>query len=128
MKDKSEFKHGFTNPEADAPKCLIKTVFLKISQNSQENTSTRVSFLIKLKRLCHRCFLVNFTKFLRTLPAAASPNRGYLRCILKALHAFHEKRDLKSRDLQFCLQNVSNEIFKIFKMFENNMKFTRADC
>ena len=71
---------------------------------------------------------MNFTKFLRTLPAAASPNHGYLRCILKALHAFHEKRDLKSRDLQFFLQNVSNEKFKIFKMFENNMKFTRADC
>ena len=44
MKDKSEFKHGFTNPEADAQKCSVKTVFLKISQNLQENTCTRVSF------------------------------------------------------------------------------------
>ena len=28
--------------------------------------------------------------------------------------------------MRFFLQNVPNEIFKIFKMFENNMKFTRA--
>ena len=51
-------------------------MFLEISQNSQENIFARVSFLIKLKasadnfikkRLWHRCFPVNFTKFLRTL-------------------------------------------------------------
>ena len=63
---------------------FVKKVFLEISQNSQENTCTRVSFLIKLqawgqslffnkvaglrpatllkKRLWHRCFPVNFVK------------------------------------------------------------------
>ena len=53
-------------------------MFLKISQNSQENTSARVSFLIKLqasglgpatllkKRLSYRRFPVNFEKFPRT--------------------------------------------------------------
>ena len=49
-------------------------MLLKIYENSQENTCTRVSFLIKLqrpatlskKRLWHRCFPVNFGKFLRT--------------------------------------------------------------
>ena len=50
-------------------------MFLEISQNSQENTCVRVCFLIKLqarpatlfkKRLWHRCFPVNFVKFLRT--------------------------------------------------------------
>ena len=46
-------------------------MFLKISQNSLENTCARVSFLIKLlalfkKRLWHKCFPVNFTKFRRT--------------------------------------------------------------
>ena len=54
--------------------CSVKKVFLEISQNSQENTCGRVSFLIKLqappatllkKRLWHRCFPVNFAKFLR---------------------------------------------------------------
>ena len=54
----------------------VKKVFLEISQNSQENTCARVSFLIKLqnkpvtllkkKRLWHRNFLMNFVKFLRT--------------------------------------------------------------
>ena len=49
-------------------------MFLKISQNSQENSCARGSFLIKLqaeacnllkKGLWHRCFLVNFVNFLK---------------------------------------------------------------
>ena len=51
------------------PKVLYKKMFYKISQNSQENTCARVSFLIKLqtescnfnKKETH----VNFAKFLR---------------------------------------------------------------
>ena len=35
--------------EAVAQTCSVKKVFLKISQNSQENTCARVSFLIKLQ-------------------------------------------------------------------------------
>ena len=35
--------------EAVAQRCFIKTVLLEISQNSQENTCARVSFLIKLQ-------------------------------------------------------------------------------
>ena len=49
----------------------MKHVFLKISQNSQESTCARVSFLLK-KRLWHRCFPVNFAKFLR-VPSLAAP-------------------------------------------------------
>ena len=50
-------------------------VLFKISQNLQENTCARVSFLIKLqasscnfikKRLWHRSFPVNFANFLKT--------------------------------------------------------------
>ena len=57
--------------EAAVQKCFVKQVFLEISQNSQENTCARVSFLIKFstlfkKRLWHRCFPVKFAKFLRT--------------------------------------------------------------
>ena len=61
--------------EAVAQRCFLKKVFLEISQNSQENTCARVSFLIKLqaapatllkKRLWHRCFPVSSAKFLRT--------------------------------------------------------------
>ena len=42
---------------------LCKKVFLETSQNSQENTCTRVSFLIKL--LWQRCFPVLRTPFLQ---------------------------------------------------------------
>ena len=37
--------------EAVAQTCSVKKVFLEISQNSQENTCARVSFLIKLQAL-----------------------------------------------------------------------------
>ena len=46
-------------------------MFLKVSRNSQENTCASISFLIRpatlfKKRLRHRCFPVNFAKFLAT--------------------------------------------------------------
>ena len=55
---------------------MIK-VFLEISQNSQKNTCGRGSFLIKL-HAWHRCFPVNFAKFLRTAPVAASERKVVL--------------------------------------------------
>ena len=60
--------------EGVVQRCSVKKVFLEISQNSQENTCASVSFLIKLqavpatllkKRPWHRCFPVNFLKFLQ---------------------------------------------------------------
>ena len=59
---------------------FCNNVFPEVSQNPQESNCVRVSFLIKLvasclpaclppllkKRLWHRCFPVNFAKFLRT--------------------------------------------------------------
>ena len=48
--------------EAVSRKYSVKKVFLKILQNSKENTCIRLSFLIKL---WHRCFPVTFEKFLR---------------------------------------------------------------
>ena len=70
--------YGTQLPEAVARRWSIKKSLLKILQNSQENTSARVSFLIKLqasalrpatllkKGVWHRCFPANFKKFLRT--------------------------------------------------------------
>ena len=48
---------------------FLKKVLLKISQNSQENTCARLSFLIKLQASStrdnwHGCFPVNFARFL----------------------------------------------------------------
>ena len=63
--------------EAVALRCSVKNVFLEILQNSQENTLCQGLFFNKVaslnpatllkKRLWHRCFPVNFEKFLRTL-------------------------------------------------------------
>ena len=73
--------------EAVAQRCSVKKVFLEIWQNSQKNTSARVFFnkvaglrpaTVLKKRLCHRCFPVNFEKIsrntfsYRTPPVAAS--------------------------------------------------------
>ena len=59
--------------EAVARRCSVEKVFVELSQNLQESTCPRASFLIKLqasaslnKRLWHKCYLVNFAKFLRT--------------------------------------------------------------
>ena len=43
------------------------------------------------------------------------------------LHCAFLKTD-KERDMQFFLQNVQNEIFRILRMFKYNMKFIRAAC
>ena len=45
--------------------CSMKKVFLKISQNLQENTLCQATLL--KKELWHMCFPVNFTKLLRIL-------------------------------------------------------------
>ena len=43
-------------------------------------------------------------------------NHRCLHCaILKTLYSFNEKRAKKAEDMQFFLQNVQNEIFKMFK-------------
>ena len=64
----------FTGPvtqksEAATGGVLQEKIFLQIFQNSLENTCASI-FLIKLQasgpRLWHRCFPVNFEKFLRT--------------------------------------------------------------
>ena len=51
-----------------AQKYSVKKAFLKISQNSPENTCARASILIISikKSLWHGCFPVKFAKFLRT--------------------------------------------------------------
>ena len=61
---------AFIHVEAVAKRCSVKKVSMEISQNSQEITCDRVSFLIKLqtllkKRPWYKCFPVKFTHFLR---------------------------------------------------------------
>ena len=73
--------------EAVVRRCFVKKVFLKIPQNSQENTCARDSFLIKLQALacnfikketlaqvfsCEFCEISKNTFFYRKPPVAAS--------------------------------------------------------
>ena len=62
--------------EAVSRRCSVKKVFLKISQNSKENTCHAISFVTQLqasglqlyqKKLRDKYFPVSFEKFLRTL-------------------------------------------------------------
>ena len=68
-------------------RCSVKKLFLEISQNSQENTCARVSFLIKLQAsacnfikketlaqvfFCEFCEISKNTFSYRTAPVAAS--------------------------------------------------------
>ena len=46
--------------EAVVRRCSVKKVFLKISQNSQENTCARVSFLIIKKETLEQVFSCEF--------------------------------------------------------------------
>ena len=48
-KSQADARGVLVHKEAVVRKCFVKTVFLQISQNSQENTTSRVSFLIKLQ-------------------------------------------------------------------------------
>ena len=64
FKGNQKIQYWFINAQEQQP-VFYKRLFLKFSQNSQENTCARVSFLIKLqawdlkeikKRLWHKCF------------------------------------------------------------------------
>ena len=65
------FFYPFSQKSRTIGRFSIEKVFLEISQNSQENTCARVSFLIKLQaeparvQAWGRSFPVNFAKFLR---------------------------------------------------------------
>ena len=68
---KSFHRRSLTGFRSSHWRCSIKKVFLRISQNSLENTRARASFFslrpatLLNKRLWHRCFHVSFGKVLR---------------------------------------------------------------
>ena len=84
MKSKlSDFRKKVTetfSSEAVSQRCSAKKLFLEISQNSQENTCARASFLIKLIKKeilaqvfsCEFCEISKNTFFYRTPLVAAS--------------------------------------------------------
>ena len=49
--DANVYRGSSENEEAIVGRCSVKKMFLENSQNSEENTCARVSFLIKLQDL-----------------------------------------------------------------------------
>ena len=89
-KIQSKINEFLQNREAVIRRCSVKKVFLKISQNSQENTSTRVFFFNKVRPQvcnfikketlalvfsCEFCEIFKNTYLYRTCLVAASENR-----------------------------------------------------
>ena len=109
-------------------RCSVKKVFLEISQNSQENTCARVSFLIKLQAWdsgtgIFLWILQNFLEhlFYRTPPVAASEP---MKCLIlggytnTSIAVFKYQNISKNRS-----QNTPNkfEFFNFDKFFEITM-------
>ena len=88
--------------EAVARRCSVKKGVLKNFTKFPGKHLYQSLFFNKVEETlsqvfsCQICEISKNTNFYRTYPVAASPNRGYLRCvILKALQAFLEERGLK---------------------------------
>ena len=81
-----ELQNSQNCTEAIVQRCYVKKVFLEISQNSQENTCARVSFLIKLAQVfsCEFCEISKNTFFQRTPLVATSDSMSFVnKLILK---------------------------------------------
>ena len=119
--------HVIKFTKAVAQRCSVKKVLLEISQNSQENTCARVSFLIKVqasacsfikketlaqvfscatslkKRLWHTSFPVNFAKFLRK-----SFLKKHIWWLLLQIWSWIKNYEWRRGNLQFTLSLFSN--------------------
>ena len=93
----ASIKNRLNRDRRSGRNCSGKKVFLKISQNSQENTCARVFFFNKFaglrpatllkKRLWCRCFSVNFAEFLRT-PFSQNTSEGlFLALLIGRVHS-----------------------------------------
>ena len=83
-------------------------MFLEISQNSQENTRPKAYNFIK-KRLWHRCFPVNFAKFLRTSFLQNTSGR-----LLLCVSAFAYLRATSCRNWDTLWLGEKSSFIKIF--------------
>ena len=111
------FKKSIMNiyPEAVTQRCSVKWLFLDILQSSKRNICAGVSFLINLqasdlpatllkKRIWHRCFHVNFAKFLR-IPFLTK----HLWCLFLFIRSLHNETYL-----EICISlNALKKIFHI---------------
>ena len=116
---------SFIFQEAVAQTCSVKKAFLEISQNSQENTCAKASFLMKLqappatslkKRLWHRCEFCEISK-----------NTFFHRTSLVAASVFHQKPfSLESMQVGYTAQpfnTLFNPKFYFWMLFQTISKF-----
>ena len=71
-------KHVTDFVEAVIQRCSVKKVFLEISQNLQENTCARVSFLIKLQASDFAEACIKFRSFLQSSLLRKSTKNGHV--------------------------------------------------
>ena len=124
--------HEETN-KSNHKSCSAKKMFLKTSQNPQGNIFVRFFFLIKLqpevcnfiwKRLWHRCFLVNFKKFLRT-PFLKST---FGHCFWVHWFLRYTNIYLQATETICFHKNYWNKKSKNISMFKVNTRNTREMC
>ena len=118
--------------EAVVQGCSVKKVFLKISQNSQENTfpESKACNFIK-KRLCHRYFPANLGKFLRTtifiehlwwlLLCLFLIQLESFRDLLVIHKTFFSRYTQHPRGRRMKTQHIKDSTCKLF--FNNNLNF-----
>ena len=117
--------HTISAPEVVVQRCSVKQMFLKISQNSQENTCVGFSFLIKLVSCELFCceFLEVFmnTFFHRTSPLAASA--APISLLIKDKHYYYSSLILGVIELLViqCQHRVSTDAPNLLEDFWNEL-------
>ena len=102
--------------QAIVRRCSVKMVFLEISQNSQESTCARDSFLIKLQALGK---ISKGTFFYRTPPVVASVQKQVPSCLSKLL-------SFLTKFFLFCFDWLSWIQFWFF-LFRSSLIFVSFD-
>ena len=87
-------RNTFIQGEAIAQTCSVKKVFLEISQNSQENTCARVSFLIKLQ-----------APFFHRTPLVAASVQGELQ-VKGYIKSKKDTKNCLEKNLRFCKTQI----------------------
>ena len=103
------------------PEVFCKKVFLEVAQNSQENTCDGASFFNKVegltpatllkKRLWHKCFPVNFAKFIR------------IPFLTQHLGLWLSKYSKTNRKLYFW-EKIMHDFYKNFVFLSKNLFFS----
>ena len=109
------FKNDQKKLRSSKWRCSIKKLFLKISQNSQENTCARVSFLSK-KRFWQGVLLILTYSINHSLTLKITHWK-----ILSLAHSHINSHTLPFLSKTFCWCNIDNNISSIMQEFYSAM-------